>query len=95
MSGMVAGLGILISLRSPTVQSAAQTIMILLFMPFLILQAVVFLLPTFLPEDSTRMILDRLDITTILVVILGILAAANVGFSIGSVLRFQRDKMIL
>ena len=50
MSGMVASLGILISLHSPTVQSAAQTIMLMLFTPFLLLQAVVFLLPTLVPK---------------------------------------------
>jgi len=95
MSGMVANLGILVSLRSPTVQNAAQIIMLLLFMPFLLLQAVVFLLPTFLPEGTVKTILDRLDFTTILLVFLAVLLVANIGLLLGAMARFQRSKLIL
>jgi ABC-2 type transport system permease protein len=95
MSGMVASLGILISLRSPTVQNAAQTIMLMLFMPFLLLQAVVFVLPTLLPKEAVKTILDRLDLTTILLILLVILLLANIGFLLGAITRFQRTKLIL
>jgi hypothetical protein len=92
---MVASLGILISLRSATVQSATQTIMLMLFMPFLLLQAVVFVLPTFLPKETVKAFLDRMDLTTILFVFLGILVAANIGLLLGVIARFQRAKLIL
>lgn len=95
MSGMVASLGILISLRSPTVQNATQTIMLMLFMPFLLLQAMVFVLPTFLPEDTVKTFMDKMDLTTILLVILGILVAANIGLLLGAIARFQRARLIL
>ena len=95
MSGMVAGLGILISLRSPTVQNATQTIMLMLFMPFLLMQAVVFVLPTFLPKDAVKAFLDRMDLTTIFVVFMGILLLANIGLLLGAIARFQRSKLIL
>lgn len=95
MSGMVASLGILISLRSPTVQSAAQTIMIMLFMPFLLLQAVVFLLPSFLPQEIVKAYLDQLDFTGIMLVVLVALVIANIGLFLGVLARFQRSRLIL
>ena len=95
MSGMVASLGILISLRSSTVQNAAQTIMLSLFSPFLVIQAVVFLLPTFLPKDAVNALFERMDLTTISLVFLGALLVANVGLLWGVIARFRRAKLIL
>ena len=94
MSGMVANLGILISLRAPTVQNAAQTIMLMLFMPFLLLQAVVFLLPTFLPKEAVQSLLVRLDTTTIALILLSLVLAANVGLLLGAMTRFKRSRLI-
>jgi len=95
VSGMVANLGILISLRSPTVQNAAQTIMLLLFMPFMLLQAVIFLLPSFLPQDKVSETLALLDFTRLTLIALGILLLANAGLFLGALYRFQRAKLIL
>lgn len=95
VSAMVANLGILISLRSPTVQNAAQTIMLMLFMPFILLQAVVFLLPSFLPQATVSAYLARLDFTRITLITLGILLVANIGLLLGALYRFQRSKLIL
>jgi len=95
MSGMVANLGILISLRSPTVQSAAQSLMLMLFMPFLLLQAVVFLLPTFLPAEVVKGYLAKLDFLNIALVILGVMLIATLGLLLGAFSRFKRSKLIL
>jgi ABC-2 type transport system permease protein len=95
MSGMVASLGLLISLRSPTVQNAAQTIMLSLFSPFLVIQAVVFLLPTILSKEAATALLARMDLTTISLVFLGALMVANVGLLWGAMIRFRRAKLIL
>ncbi len=95
ISGMVANLGILISLRSPTVQSAAQTIMSSLFLPLLLLQAVVFLLPTFMPTDGIKAFLEKLDLTAIAWIILAVLFTAAICTFLGAMARFQRDKLIL
>jgi hypothetical protein len=92
---MVANLGILISLRSPTVQSAAQTVMLMLFMPFLLLQAVVFLLPTVLPVENIKALLAGIDLALIALIVLGILLVLNIGLFMGAVARFQRSKLIL
>jgi ABC-2 type transport system permease protein len=94
MSGMVASLGILISLRSPTVQSAAQTIMLMLFLPAMLLQAVVFLLPTFLPRETVRAFLDRMDLISITSVFLVLLLAITIGLFLGAIARFRRAILI-
>lgn len=94
-AGMVANLGILISLKSPTVQGAAQKIMISLFLPLMLLQAVVFLLPGFLPIDSIKVFLDTLDFEAIVAIFLVVLAAANIGLFFGAWARFKRSNLIL
>ena len=95
VSGLVSSLGILISLRAPTVQNAAQTIMLALFMPLLLLQAVVFLLPSFVPVDQTKDWLAQLDFGTIITILLIVLVAANVGLFLGTLARFKRSNLIL
>jgi ABC-2 type transport system permease protein len=95
VSGMVASLGILISLRSPTVQSAAQTLILMLFMPFLLLQAVVFIMPTFLPVETIKALFGSLDLPTISLIVLLVLMFANLGLFLGALARFQRSRLIL
>ncbi len=95
ISGMVSSLGILVSLRSRTVQNAAQTIMLLLFMPLMLLQALVFLLPSFLPSELIKAFLERIDMEMVLVVYLVILLLVNVALFFGAIGRFKRSKLIL
>ena len=94
-AGFVSGLGILISLRSATVQSASQSLMVMLILPFLLLQGVVFLLPIFLPKAAIQAILDRLNFNNIMMVILAAMLAADVILFLGAVSRFQRSRLIL
>jgi len=95
MSGLVANLGILISLRSPTVQNAAQMVMLMLFMPLLILQGVVFLLPNFMPVDTIKSYLENLDVESIILIILLVLLVTNIGLFFGARARFKRSMLIL
>ena len=94
MSGMVANLGILISLRSRSVQSAAQTIMLTLFMPFILLQAVVFLLPTFIPRETVHGLLERFDLISVLLVVFITFVVLNIGLFFGANARFNRSRLI-
>lgn len=95
MSGLVANLGILISLRSPTVQNAAQMVMLMLFMPLMLLQAVVFLLPSFFPVEPIKAFLESLDVESIVLIVLLVLLIANLGLFLGARARFKRSKLIL
>lgn len=94
-SGLVANLGILVSLRSRTVQSAGQTIMSLLFIPALVLQAIVFLLPTFLPVEEIKAALGTLDFDSILLAGLAIVLVLDLALLMGALARFQRSKLLL
>lgn len=95
MAGFVSNLGIVISLRSATVQAASQSIMLMLFMPVMLLQAVVFLLPNFLPQATVKTIAAQLNFTSILVVFLIVLLVLNILLFLGAISRFQRAKLIL
>ena len=93
--GLVSNLGILLSLRSQTVQSAAQMIMLLLFMPLMLLQAVFFLLPSFMPVEPIKAALERLDVDSIALITSIILLIVNIGLFLGAKARFKRSRLIL
>jgi ABC-2 type transport system permease protein len=95
MSGLIASLGILISLRSTTVQSAAQTIMLMIFLPLMLIQAIVFLIPTFLPRNTTREFINRMNVNNIMSVALAFLLVINIALFLSALARFQRSKLIL
>jgi ABC-2 type transport system permease protein len=95
VSGFVSGLGIVISLRSATVQAASQSIVVMIFLPLLLLQAVVFLLPAFLPKAAVKALLDQLSFTNIMIVVLAVLLAVDFLLLLGAVSRFQRSRLIL
>jgi ABC-2 type transport system permease protein len=95
VAGFVSGLGIVISLRSGTVQSASQSLISMIFLPFLLLQGVMFLLPVFLPKAAIQAILDQLNFTSIIMVVLGVISVADVILFLGAMSRFQRSRLIL
>lgn len=94
-SGLMVTLGILISLRSATVQSAQQVLMMVLVIPIFGLQAIVFLLPTFLPMENIREFLVRFDYDQILLIFLGVLLLADIGLLLAAMSRFKRSRLIL
>jgi ABC-2 type transport system permease protein len=94
-SGLMVTLGILISLRSATVQSAQQVLMMALVIPIFGLQAVVFLLPTFLPMEKIREFLGRFDYDQVLLIFLGVLLLADIGLMMAAMSRFKRSRLIL
>ena len=87
--------GILLSLRSPTVQNASQMIMLLLFMPLLLLQAVAFLLPSFMPVEPIKAALEKLDVDTIILIVSIVLLIVNIGSFLGARAKFKRSRLIL
>jgi ABC-2 type transport system permease protein len=94
-SGLMVTLGILISLRSATVQSAQQMLMMALVIPIFGIQAVVFLLPTFLPMENIREFLARFDYNKILLILAGVLLVTDVGLLLAAMSRFKRSRLIL
>lgn len=86
---LTAGAGILVSLRAATAQQAAQTLMVFLIIPAIVLQVAVALL-----SDQLNVILPRLDGEMILIIILAVLAILDVAVFWLASRRFQRAKLV-
>ena len=87
---LVASAGVLISLRSSTVQEAQQILMVTMLVPPLILGVIA----TLLHEQIARA-LDSLSSTQVILIIGAILALAAVGLLLAAMARFKRARLIL
>jgi ABC-2 type transport system permease protein len=94
-SGLMVTLGILISLRSATVQSAQQVLMMVVIIPIFGIQAIVFLLPTFIPMENIREFLGKFDYNQILLIFLGVLLVTDISLLLAAMSRFKRSRLIL
>ncbi len=90
-SGLMATLGILVSLRSATVQGAQQMLMMIVVIPIFGLQAIIFLFPM----EKTREFLGRFNLNQFLLIFLGILLLVDVGLLLAAMSRFKRSRLIL
>ena len=90
-SGLMVSLGILISLRSATVQSAQQVLMMIVVIPIFGLQAIIFLFPM----EKTREFLSRFNYDQILLIILGVMLLIDIGLLLAAMSRFKRFRLIL
>ena len=90
-SGLMVSLGILISLRSATVQSAQQVLMMIVVIPIFGLQAIIFLFPM----EKTREFLSRFNYDQILLIILGVMLLIDIGLLLAAMSRFKRSRLIL
>jgi ABC-2 type transport system permease protein len=96
MSGLVASLGVLISLRSATTQGAQQTLMLLLMLPIVVLQIGPMLMLSLVPDGEA--ILKQwlsVDLAYIMLVLVGILLVADAGLLLAAMARFRRARLIL
>ncbi|PWB51469.1 MAG: ABC-2 type transporter [Anaerolineales bacterium] len=90
-SGLMATLGILVSLRSATVQSAQQMLMMIVIIPIFGLQALIFLFPM----EKTREFLGRFDLNQFLLIFLGAMLLADVVLLLAAMARFKRSRLML
>ena len=90
-SGLMVTLGILVSLRSATVQSAQQILMMIIVIPIFGLQAIIYLIPM----EKTREFLGRFNLDQFLLIFLGILLLADLGLLLAAMSRFKRSRLIL
>lgn len=96
VAGLIGSLGVLISLRASTVQGATQTLMFAFMVPLLLLQLVPMLLLSVVPNG--REILHRIlsvDLTTVVLVMVGILLVLDVALLLWAMARFRRARLIL
>ncbi len=93
ISGLASGLGVLVSLRSPTVRQAQQTFSF----AYLLLLIPLFAFPVLPAEWQFRVIqaLQGTDFTTLAAVALGIVAVLDIGLVAAGLARFKRARLLL
>jgi ABC-2 type transport system permease protein len=94
ISGAMASLGVLVSLRSKTAQGAQQTLIAALMIPLVILQLVPMLLLSAIPggRDILQQVLS-INFSHFTLVVAGILLVLNVGLLLAAMNRFQRSRL--
>lgn len=95
-SGFIASLGVLISLRSATVQGAQQALISTLLIPLMVLQLGPMLLFSVIPNG--REILDQitsLNFTHFALAVAGVLLLLNAVVLLAAMARFKRARLIL
>jgi ABC-2 type transport system permease protein len=90
LATLASGAGVLISLRSQTVQEAAQAITAVLFVPPMLLGLLLTLL-----QDRVRDLTGVLQGEHVLLIIVAILAVIDVVVYVAAMTRFQRSQMYL
>ena len=97
LASLVAGLGVLISLRAATVQEAQQTLMTATLFPLVLLQMIPLLLLNVVPDGRARLeeLVTAANPTQILLIVMAILVVSDVGLLVAAMARFQRARLIL
>ena len=90
MATLCAGVGVLVSMRSATVQEAAQTLMAIFLVPAMILQMVLLVF-----IDQLRDTLKNLDGTQVLLIFVAVLLVLDLAVFAAALKRFQRARMSL
>jgi ABC-2 type transport system permease protein len=93
----VASLGVLISLRSATVQEAQQTLMTATLFPLVILQLIPLLLLYVVPDGRTLLkeLVIAADPTKIILITMVVLVVADLALLVAAMFRFKRGRLIL
>jgi ABC-2 type transport system permease protein len=95
MAALAASAGVLISLRSATVQEAQQTLMAVLMLPPTLLGPIMLIVARTRPEWGPKVLLANANPTLVSLIILAVLVAVNLGLLLAAMARFQRARLIL
>jgi ABC-2 type transport system permease protein len=96
MSGVVASLGVLISLRSATVQGAQQALMGALLIPLMMVQIVPIVLMSIVPNGRALISqITKADFAIVVGMIISMLLLLNFGLFAAALARFKRARLIL
>lgn len=94
-TGLAVGAGILISVRSATVQEAQQTLTATLFLPPMILGPLVLVVRRNWPDWRLTAVLGQVDPQTVFLCVLGVLLLIDLALFALAMARFQRSRLIL
>ena len=95
IAALAASAGVLISLRSATVQEAQQTLMAVLMLPPTLLGPIVLMVAGARPDWGPKVLLANANPTLVSLIILVVLVAVNLGLLLAAMARFQRARLIL
>jgi len=87
---IMAGAGVLTSLRAATVQEAAQKLMLFIFAPAIAAQVVPLLF-----RDQIGAFIEAVNGPQLLVIVMAVLAVIDIGVFAVAMIRFQRSRMYL
>lgn len=93
-AGLVAGLGILISLRAPTVRQAQQTLLIPITVVLILPSFGTLLLPADLQARFFKWLMEA-DVTTVVLGVLAFLLVIDAALLAAALARFRRARLIL
>ena len=97
LASLVAGLGVLISLRSATVQEAQQTLMTATLFPLVLLQMIPPLLLNVVPDGRVRLreLVTAANPTQIILIVMAALVVLDLGLFVAALARFKRARLML
>ncbi len=94
---LVAGIGVLKSLRAATVQEAQQSLMTATLFPLVLLQMIPLLLLNVVPDGRSLLIklVEAVNPTQIILVFMAVLFVSDIALLVTAMARFQRARLIL
>ncbi len=97
LAGLVASLGVLISLRAATVQEAQQNLMTATLFPLVLLQMIPLLLLNLVPDGKTLLIkiVAAANPAQIVIIVMAVLVVLDLALLGAAMIRFQRARLIL
>jgi ABC-2 type transport system permease protein len=96
VAGLVASLGVLISLRATTVQAAQQALMTATLLPVVLLQIIPILLLNAVPDGRARLrwMVAAANPPQILFIVIGLLVVLDLGLLWAAMTRFKRARLM-
>ncbi len=97
MAGFMAGLGVLISLRSATVQGATQFLMGATFLPLIVLQVIALVLLQMGPGvmDNISELFASVNPAHVILIAIAVLVVVTIGLFWTAKVKFQRERLTL
>jgi ABC-2 type transport system permease protein len=97
LASLVAGLGVLISLRATTVQEAQQKLMAATLFPLVFLQMIPLLLLKVVPDGRARLkeIVAAANPVHITLIVVTVLVVLDLGLFVAALVRFKRARLIM
>ncbi len=97
LASLVAGIGVLISLRAATVQEAQQSLMTATLFPLVLLQMIPLLLLKVVPNDKALLkeLVEAANPTQIIFIVLAVLFVLDRALLVTAMVRFKRARLIL